>query len=124
MIEGLNNLAKKIHEGNKKKGFYDEDRNTGEILCLIHSEISEALEADRADRYCNSDMITLNGWKQDHNFLMEYRDKVKGTFEEEMADAVIRLLDTCAYKGIDLEAHLKAKIRYNSTRKYKHGKKY
>ena len=53
-----------------------------------------------------------------------YKDLVKGSFEEEMADIVIRVMDLCAFKNIDLEAHVKAKMRYNSLREYKHGKKY
>jgi len=39
-----------------------------------------------------------------------------------MADIVIRVMDLCAFKGIDLESHIKAKMRYNSLREYKHGK--
>ena len=43
----INRLAKEIHKNNVSKGFYDKEKNIGEMLCLIHSEVSEALEADR-----------------------------------------------------------------------------
>jgi len=33
-------------------------------------------------------------------------------------------MELAAYKGVDLEEHIKAKKRFNSTRQYKHGKKY
>lgn len=41
-----------------------------------------------------------------------------------MADIVIRVMDMCAFKGIDLDAHVAAKMRYNSLREHMHGKKY
>lgn len=120
----INELAKQVHENAKKKGFFDSPRNIGEMLALIHAEVSEALEADRADSYFSSNIQVVNGWVEDGDFVNSYKYHVKGTFEEEMADIVIRVMDMCAYKNIDLEAHIKAKMRYNSLREYKHGKKY
>ena len=38
--------------------------------------------------------------------------------------AVIRIADLCGYLNIDLESHIKAKMRYNESRPYKHGKEY
>ena len=112
----INDLAKQIHENNKAKGFFDSKKNIGEMLCLIHSEVSEALEADRKNSYCFSsiNMNLLNGLVNDETFKSYYESFIKGTFEEEMADIFIRVLDLCAYKGIDLESHVKAKMRYNS----------
>jgi len=49
----LNKLATEIHENSKSKGFFDSEKNIGEMLCLIHSEVSEALEADRINKYCH-----------------------------------------------------------------------
>ena len=49
-----------------------------------------------------------------------YTDSV----EFELADAIIRLLDICDFYGIDIEKHIEAKLAYNRTRGYKHGKKY
>ena len=37
---------------------------------------------------------------------------LKNTFEDELADVIIRVLDLCAFKGIDIESHIKAKMRY------------
>lgn len=120
----INELAKQIHENAKAHGFFDEERNIGEILCLIHSEVSEALGADRVNGYCHVVVRGVLGWTNDDNFSSYYKETVKGTFEEEMADIVIRVMDLCAFKNIDLEGHIKAKMRYNSLREYKHGKKY
>ena len=123
---GLNNLACAIYERNIEKGFYEKPKNIGEMLCLIHSEVSEALEADRKDRYVlNSvDIATTNTILDDELFKDTYNIYVKGNFEEEMADVFIRVLDMCAFKGIDIEQHVKAKMRYNLTREKYHGKKY
>lgn len=124
---GINDLACAIYERNVEKGFYEEEKNIGEMLCLIHSEVSEALEADRNRSYA---MLTepqrniLMGWTGSDDFINDYKLKVKGTFEEEMADIFIRLLDMCAFKGIDIEFHVKAKMRYNLSREKYHGKKY
>lgn len=122
---GLNDLAQVIHQRNIEKGFYEKEKNIGEMLCLLHSEISEALEADRKGKYVQySSMAAINGWTNDSDFIESYKDWVKGTFEEEMADIFIRLLDLCAFKKIDIVAHVTAKMRYNQFREKYHGKKY
>ncbi len=120
----INQLAQQVHQNARDKGFFEKEKNIGEMLALIHSEVSEALEADRKDRYCPVNILGVVGWADDDSFNTHYKETVKGTFEEEMADIVIRVMDMCAFKGIDLENHIKAKMRVNSLREYKHGKKY
>ncbi len=120
----INQLAKEIHENAKSKGFYENEKNIGEMLCLIHSEVSEALEADREKHYTTYNMNVINGWVNNEDFVQEFKKNVKNTFEDELADVLIRVLDLCGYKGIDIESHVKAKMRYNATRPHKHGKSY
>lgn len=125
----INELAREIHENAKSKGFYEEEKNIGELLCLIHSEVSEALEADREDSHTDWDNFNaeLKAQKSEG-----YRDAwktsfdlhVKDTFEDELADIMIRVMDLAAYKGINLEEHIKLKMTRNSLRDYKHGKRY
>jgi len=122
----INQLSIEIHENNKAKGFYEGEKNIGEILCLIHSEVSEALEADRKGIYIpiENRIEWVNELKNNDEFKSDFKQIVKNTFEDELADIMIRVMDLAAYKNIDLESHIKAKMRYNKTRGYMHGKKY
>lgn len=119
----INNLAKEVHQNAQNKGFFDSEKNIGEMLCLIHSEVSEALEADRKGKFAKLDnykhRITVGA-----DFQIVFREEMKDTFEDELADVMIRVMDLAAFKGIDLEEHIKAKMKYNSLREHKHGKKY
>lgn len=97
----LNDLAKQIHENAKAKGFYDEPRNTGELFMLMVSELGEALDADRKGKRCR--IRNFEKWMEqtaDHNFANNFEVDIKGTFEEEIADVAIRILDYCAFSNI------------------------
>lgn len=123
----INELIKKAHQNACDKGFFDNPKNTGEMIALMHSELSEALEADRENRHCgelNALGLELLSTPNDAEFKENYKVLIKGSFEEEMADIVIRVFDMCGYKKIDLQYHIDAKMRYNSLRPNMHGKKY
>lgn len=120
----INELGKQIHENNIAKGFYGDEKNIGEMLALIHSEVSEALEADRNEKQCGFDIKVVNAWNSDDDFKESFKENVKDTFEDELADIMIRVMDLATFKCIDLEQHVKAKMRYNSLRGYKNGKRY
>ena len=126
----INELAKQVHQNAKDHGFFNEPKNIGEMLCLIHSEVSEALEADRKGNYYRGSVYAVvgeNGFPvlDDERFKMIFNScGIKSSFQDELADIIIRVMDLAAFKNIDLEAHIKAKMRYNSLREYKHGKKY
>ena len=104
-------LTAHIHSLAVKNGFWEdgEKRNFAEALCLIHSEVSEVLEAHRSigKKWCDK-----KG--------MEKFTKI----EEEMADIVIRVIDLCEGRKIRLVDAIIAKHKFNETRPYKHGKKY
>lgn len=119
-------LQKEIHENAKSKGFHEGEKNIGEMLCLIHSEVSEALESDRVGKWKEGriNMDVVNGWAEDGNFKEYFIENVKDTFEDELADVVIRVMDLAESYGIKLYDHIIAKMRYNSLREAKHGKNY
>jgi len=124
---GLNDDAQKIHNINIENGFDTKKLEIGTVLMLIVSELSEALEADRGRNF-SKDPEKFN-WCDDwlagtksidrSNFVTHFKD----TFEDEIADTFIRLLDLCAAMGIDIEWHINQKANFNSTREYKHGGK-
>jgi len=87
----------------REKGFWEQDRNVGEMLMLVVSELGEAIEAHRRS-----------------HFGMEQKD----TFEDEIADTIIRLFDLCGGLGIDLEKQMEWKISFNKSREKRHGKAY
>ena len=127
-MKGINELAQEVHDNAKSKGFYEDEKNIGEMLCLIHSEVSEALEADRKGMYTNLDNglqedLILDRTSPDYD-TRHFEAFVKDTFEDELADVVIRVMDLAAFKGIDLQWHIEQKMNYNSKREHKHGKKY
>lgn len=93
----INDYCKRAYEIAKSKGWHEKEREMGTMLALVHSEISEALEADR------------NGDAEN--------------FAEELADVFIRIFDLCGSRNIDLGKAIEMKMRKNEGRDYKHGGK-
>lgn len=96
----IKKLTNEAHENAKSKGFWDEPREKQELLMLMVTEVAEAVEADRKDRYC--DMNAFYASLAIEGFEKTYNNTVKGTFEEEMADVCIRIFDYCGQWGIKL----------------------
>lgn len=124
-------LVSDAHENAKAKGFYDNPvQNVSEKLMLIVSELSEAQDADRKNKYsiCGSfsDYLKTPNLKLTPReyFKKGFEKHVKDTFEDEIADAFIRLGDLCGYLNIDIEWHIEMKMKYNELRQKKHGKLY
>jgi NTP pyrophosphatase (non-canonical NTP hydrolase) len=114
----INELCKECHKTAVQKGFYDKtkqlietyhdksyayDLEVSKRIALIQSELGESLEAIRKDK---------RGLLQ------------KDTFEDELADTFIRLLDLCGWLGIDIEQQIEWKNEYNKTREKLHGKRF
>ena len=122
-MKTLNKLRDEIHEYAISKGFWDKEREIGTLLMLCVSELAEAMEADRKDRYADLELIEKD--KEDFiDFKWSFENSIKDTFEDELADTIIRILDLCGAKGIDIEKHIELKMKYNATRERMHGKKY
>lgn len=136
-MKDLNELSKQIYEGNKLRGFDASKENIGQTLMLVVSELSEALEADRKgkrnrlkafEQELGYVKLSISDFETENDYCDWIKDRfetiLKDTFEDEIADAVIRLLDLCAAFEIDIEKHIMYKLKYNSTREFKHGKRY
>lgn len=98
----LNLLAQACHEANKHwwtdpaTGKHKE-RNKGEMLMLIVSEIAEAMEGERKD-------------------LMDTHLPHRKMVEVEFADAIIRMMDYAGAYGFDMDGAVQEKMAYNAIR--------
>lgn len=97
----FNDFAASVHALNHK-WWHDKDgnrleRNKGELLCLIHSEISEAMEGERKS-------------------LMDDKLPHRTMAEVELADALIRICDYAAGFGYDLDGAISEKLAFNQIR--------
>jgi NTP pyrophosphatase (non-canonical NTP hydrolase) len=95
-----------VRQINEANGWFESERTFGEDIALLHSEVSEMLEAYR-----------------DHGLKDVTLDSKPEGVGSEAADVLVRLLDTCERYGIDLRYELERKLAYNSTRGYRHGGK-
>jgi hypothetical protein len=104
-IKSFEEVQNEVHEIAKDKGWWDQDRNDGELICLMHSELSEALEALR------------KGNPADEK-IPEFTSE-----EAELADTIIRIMDYAGKKKLRLAGAIIAKKNMNKTRSHKHGGK-
>jgi NTP pyrophosphatase (non-canonical NTP hydrolase) len=124
MEKTINQLVQEAHQNAVSKGWWDEDRSFGEIIALIHSEASEALEDYRNGKRPNECWYE----KKDAGGFFEASRQVTPHYKpcgipSELADIVIRVCDACGRYGIDLERAIAEKMAYNATRPQRHGGK-
>jgi len=109
----LEELIKEAHQTAVEHGWWDEDRNIGECIALMHSELSEALEEWRS-----GDDIAITH----HDIKRDLTWKPEG-FTVELADVLIRIFDLCGRHNLPIVEALQEKMAYNKTRAYRHGGK-
>lgn len=100
----INGLSQWCHAASASRGWWADaitglpkPRNFGELIALMHSELSEALEADRK------------------NLVSDHIPEFTGV-EEELADAMVRIFDTARARHLRLGEAFVAKIAYNMIR--------
>lgn len=110
MIE-WNILRDKAHANSVRHGFWENNPSDQHFLCLVISELMEAVEADRKGRLgkkCKSRFeMDYNCYpalvEEEKRFKCSFEKNVKDTLPDELADAAIRLLDLCGLRKIDIE---------------------
>jgi len=93
----IKTMAEIVHKNAVDHGWWEENRPVPELLCLIHSEVSEALEA--------------------------YRVSDNANLAEELADIVIRVFDMAEGLKINIEDEILKKHKFNLTRPHRHNDK-
>lgn len=102
-------LMRESWETSDAKGWHEGTRSFGDEIALIHSEASEALEAFRDGLPMRS--ITYSPERKPEGPAVE------------LADVIIRCLDTAYERGMPIEEAIKVKLAYNKTRPHRHGGK-
>ena len=107
LIEDIINVAVSVcHEAAVSGGWWHDiktgesikgKRNVPEMLCLVHSEISEAMEGHRKN-------------------LMDDKLPHRSSIEVELADALIRILDLGGGLDLDLGGAVAEKMAFNAQR--------
>ncbi len=108
----IENMVKRSFDQSVKSGWHDEPRTFGDLIALIHSEVSEALEAFR-----ENDPGRI--WYD----CQEGKEPKPEGVPIELADIVIRIGDLCGRYNIDLASAIETKMAYNATRSHRHGNK-
>ncbi len=104
-VDTFNAIQLEVYTTACAKGWWKGDRNKAELLALMHSELSEALEALRYGDPPDDKIPEFSG------------------VEAELADVIIRIMDMGQAFNYRIAEAILAKMTMNKTREHKHGGK-
>lgn len=103
----LNELRDKAYRCAVNHGWHEEEYSNEHFLCLVISELMEAVEADRSEKHTNRDIFEYymkQRRRDDEEFMYAFKHDIKDSVEDELADVCIRLLDLAGLRGYDLDS--------------------
>lgn len=109
----LNSYRDRVYQNALNHGWHEEERSDEHWLCLVVSELMEAVDADRKDKYADTGAfklmlnhniihLKLYGDEFDIAFSSAFDGYIKDSVQDELADACIRLLDLAGLRNLDL----------------------
>jgi hypothetical protein len=127
VLSGLDFLRDQVHATAIDKGWWENgERNFGEVVALMHTELSEAYEEYRNGHamneiYYNTE-VQLTPGTNFSEAVANNASKPEGV-PVELVDVLIRILDWAGYYKVSLGDIMAKKMHYNTTRPYRHGNK-
>lgn len=103
----LNELRDKAYQCAVSHGWHEKDLSDEHFLCLVISELMEAVEADRKGKHANRvnfEYCMKQRKRDDGEFMYAFKQDIKDSVEDELADACIRMLDLAGLRGYDLDS--------------------
>lgn len=106
-----NQLRDWAHKTSVEHGFYENNPSNIHFLCLIISELMEAVEADRKNQRAKThskdgrryEIFSDQTFHPGNIYFKEnFEVQIKNTLEDELADVVIRCLDLAGANSINI----------------------
>lgn len=107
-MENLNELKDQAYQCAVAHGWHEQEYSNEHFLCLVISELMEAVQADRKGKRANRAEFKRDYEDEEPhdnaNFIYNFESCIKDTVEDELADGCIRLLDLAGLRGISLSS--------------------
>lgn len=120
-------MTEEVYDNNVEKGWQPSENTFAESMMMLVTEVAEAVEAFRdhglndatADHYDRMHGLCVHG--EPRGCCSDGKLSKPEGVGSELADVLIRLLDTCYTFNVDLVSEYERKMEYNRTRSYRHG---